>query len=353
MYRHFLSLHNEAPAYFQEYVSNWIKSFPESKDQDSALRNLMEMLSVLSDKYEDFQEDFTTFLREESSKDRTKQFWCQFVFQDCYAYVCLYMAIRSGNWDLRMGAIKSMAALFTAFDRPKYQKLIPQHIVDLLTIPEVLSHLKKGGFTVSIRGRAGHSVGIDEAHEMCINKDCKEYITRPSADYINRTAKFLPVRAQAMKNMEKQVISDKLANSGSPKSVTSIHGTGLSHRLEMNVRSQVQKLELSSITASNTDSCLRHLFNKKDLSPDQSHDLMNFRHIGQTEYERRVQYFILRTPSIKTPKRLKRLLTFTERKSRRKKVSDIEKERKLQIECWKKRVAYATSTGAQMDTAYE
>ena len=124
MYRHFLSsLRNEAPAYFQEYVSNWIKSYPESKDQDSALRNLKEMLNDLLDKYQDFQEDFTAFLREESSKDRTKQFWCQFVFQDCYAYVCLYMAIRSGNWYLRMGAIKSMAALFTAFDRPKYQKL--------------------------------------------------------------------------------------------------------------------------------------------------------------------------------------------------------------------------------------
>ena len=66
------------------------------------------------------------------------------------------MAIRSGNWDLRMGAIKSMAALFTAFDRPKYQKLIAQHIVDLLTISEeVSSHLKKGGFTVSIGGRTG------------------------------------------------------------------------------------------------------------------------------------------------------------------------------------------------------
>ena len=115
MYRHFLStfLCSEAPAYFQEYVSDWIKSFPESKDQDSTLRNLKEMLSDLSDKYmyKDFQEDFTTFLREESRKDKTKQFWCQFVFQDCYAYVCLYMAIRRGNWDLRMGAIKSMAAL--------------------------------------------------------------------------------------------------------------------------------------------------------------------------------------------------------------------------------------------------
>ena len=84
-------------------------------------------------------------------------------------------------------------------------------------------------------------------------KDCKEYITRLSADYINRTAMFLPVRAKAIKNMEKQVFSDKkLANSVSPKSVISIHDTGLSHKLEMNVCRQVQKLELSSITASNT-----------------------------------------------------------------------------------------------------
>lgn len=85
---------------------------------------------------------------------------------------------------------------------------------------------------MSIRGRAGHSVGIDEAHEMCINRDCKEYITRPSADYINRTAMFLPVRAKAIKNIEKQVFSDKKsANSVSSNSITctSIHGSGLSH----------------------------------------------------------------------------------------------------------------------------
>ena len=165
---------------------------------------------------------------------------------------------------------------------------------------------------MSIRGRAGHSVGIDEAHEMCINRDCKEYITRPSADYISRTAMCLPVRAKAIKNIEKQVFSDKKsANSVSSNSITSIHGSGLSHKLEMNVRSQIQKLELSSITAADTSSGLRHLFNKKDLSPDQSHDLLNFRHIGQIEFERRVQYFVLPAPSVKTPKRLKRLLTFT------------------------------------------
>ena len=82
--------------------------------------------------------------------------------------------MRSGKWDLRVAAIKTIAALYTAFDRPNYQKLIPQHIIDMLTIPDtILSHLRNGGFTVSIRGRPCHSVAIDKAHEMCINKECK------------------------------------------------------------------------------------------------------------------------------------------------------------------------------------
>ena len=80
---------------------------------------------------------------------------------------------------------------------------------------------------------------------------------------------------------------------------------------------------------------------------------MNFREIGQSEFERRVEYYILRNPSVKPPKRRKRWLTFTERKSRQKKVSEIERERKIQIECWKKRVAYATRTGTQLDKVYE
>ena len=58
-------------------------------------------------------------------------------------------------------------------------------------------------------------------------------------------------------------------------------------------------------------------------------------------------------PSVKPPNRQKHLLTFTDRKSRQKKVSDIERERKLQIECWKKRVAFASSTGTQIMNAYQ
>lgn len=156
---------------------------------------------------------------------------------------------------------------------------------------------------MSITGRPGHSVGVDVAHEMCINKDCKEYITSPSADYINRTAVFLRVRSKAIKNIEKQMFSDdKSVNSRSLRPITSIYGTGLSKKFEKNIRSQVQKLKLSSINTVNSSSgCLKHLFNNKEIAPDQVYDLTKFREIGQAEYEHRVQYFVLRTPSVKTP----------------------------------------------------
>ena len=177
-------LQQKAPPDFLNYVQQSLKSFPPSRDQQATLRNLMQLLEDVSDKYHDFHDDFMKYIEEQSSQNQTWKFWSQYVFQDCFAYVTLHLAIHSCKWDLRIAAIKSMAALFTAYDRPNHQKLIAQHINDLLTMPqEIMEHLRKGGYSVSILGRPGHSVGIDEAHEMCVNKDCKEFITKPSCDY--------------------------------------------------------------------------------------------------------------------------------------------------------------------------
>ena len=144
LYRHFvgLFLSNQAPPDFLQCAAEWIKSFPTSPNQESTLRNLNQMLGDLSEKYENFQQDFRKFIDTNTSINKTWQFWAQFVFQDCFVYVTLHLAIRSGKWELRMAAIKSMAAMFTAFDRSNYQKLIPQHIVNMLTLPkEILSNL--------------------------------------------------------------------------------------------------------------------------------------------------------------------------------------------------------------------
>ena len=48
-----------------------------------------------------------------------------------------------------------------------------------------------------------HSVGLDEAHEMCINKESKTSITRPTKDNMERLVHFFPYRSKAIKNSVK------------------------------------------------------------------------------------------------------------------------------------------------------
>ena len=50
-----------------------------------------------------------------------------------------------------------------------------------------------------------HSVALDEAHEMLINKDLKTTIIRPTKEYLDRVLYYFPVRSQVLK---KQVLLD-------------------------------------------------------------------------------------------------------------------------------------------------
>ena len=92
-----------------------------------------------------FLRKFEKFIEKMACNDDTWRFWVQFVFVDAMAYVSLYLAIRSGDWHLRMHSMKIMAPIFTAFDHPTYQKLISNHISDLLDLPEpILLMLARG-----------------------------------------------------------------------------------------------------------------------------------------------------------------------------------------------------------------
>jgi len=131
---------------------------------------------------------------------------------------------------------------------------------------------------------------------------------------------FLPVRAKAMKNIEAKLFPEKTPKSGS-QPITTIHASDReSKKLEMNIHRQVEKLQNdSTITTTNQERALSHLFKQKQPTPEQVEDLMNFREIGKREFECRVEYYTLRNPSVRPPKHRKSLLTFTIRRSRRKK----------------------------------
>lgn len=54
-------------------------------------------------------------------------------------------------------------------------------------------------------GKLMYSVGIDEAHEMCINRDGKSSFVRPTKDNFGRLVQFFPYRTTAIKNLKEQL----------------------------------------------------------------------------------------------------------------------------------------------------
>ena len=46
------------------------------------------------------------FCEQMARDDDTWKLWMQFVFTDCYSYLALYLAIRGGNWKLRLSSLK-------------------------------------------------------------------------------------------------------------------------------------------------------------------------------------------------------------------------------------------------------
>ena len=157
------------------------------------------------------------FIHKIACTDDTWRFWVQFVFEDAMAYKSLFLAIRSGDWDLRVASIKSMAALFTAFDHTTYQNVISQHLEDIAKMPApIIAMFRQGAFVVSITGRPWHSVAIDESHDMLINKDCKTSIIHPLPDYINRIAQHTPHRSKAIKNFKTNCFQHKYNKISTP-----------------------------------------------------------------------------------------------------------------------------------------
>ena len=60
-------------------------------------------------------------------------------------YVGLYIAIRSGNWDLRMACVKKMMPLCNIAGRQNYSKILPYHlaVIDSMSAT-LLDGLRKG-----------------------------------------------------------------------------------------------------------------------------------------------------------------------------------------------------------------
>jgi hypothetical protein len=250
-----------------------------------------------------------------------------------------------------------MAPLFAAYDRTCYEKLIPQHLADIQQYPQaILECLKAGDFAASITGHHFHSVALDEAHEMCINKDLKQAVVRPTVEYLQKTSLFYPFRVKAYKNLMTQLFpgndlqTDKLTKSmfiNCPETKT--RQENISRMMD-----EIEQKQLLPILSANRG--LINTFTGQRANNQQTHDLLNFRDIGTAKFENYVSYHILKAPSTSTseaPQRKQRLLTMAPAKVTRRKISHKEKEHKQITKCLRRRLAWCTRTGEKYDPANE
>ena len=155
-------------------------------------------------------EDFKSFMDNLCEKQDTIRFWYQFISVDIMAYIGLYISICYRNWQLRNISIKHLAAIFTAFDRPVYQRLVPAHIHDILTLPSpILHHLERGSFSVRLTATEWHGIALDKCHEMKIYKDAKMAGVCPSETKMEYLAHYLPFQANSVNNFHQQLFPER------------------------------------------------------------------------------------------------------------------------------------------------
>lgn len=185
-YRHFLRVFflNGDKEFYDDLLSSTCAHMSEC-NEDCTLQNSAVPLHVyledIRSKHPNLCQEFHDWLSGLETKDANCKFWIKFVFRDAFS---LFFSIRGGMWNLRMYGIKQIAPLFAAFDRPHYQKLLPCHLHEVLLMPqEIIDHFESGSFVCSVTGNHCHSVALDEAHEMLVNKDLKMTVVRPNKEY--------------------------------------------------------------------------------------------------------------------------------------------------------------------------
>lgn len=163
MFRQLISCALAAPSDIElwKQVATTLTNSMSGGDISASIKEIDTVLSSTPAK--GIYKHFLTFLQSRSSCDHLWLFWVRFVLEECMAYLGLFIAVWSRNWQLRLASLKMMAPLFRAFDLPTYRQLVPHHLHTLSVAPQnLIDQLADGSFAVSLSEHQWHSVALDE-----------------------------------------------------------------------------------------------------------------------------------------------------------------------------------------------
>ena len=292
-------------------------------------------------------EELNAYCSTMSNQYKTFAFWDRFLKNDMFAYIEFYISLRSRNWHGRLAAVKKMCELFHAFDRYNYSKWLSVHLSQIFGLPDhVVKHLENGAFASSITGINYSCVGLDEWHEMGINKHVKSIIVRNTPADISSSVHTLEYVAKMVHHYGEQVgHKSQTEKNGSqrdlsPAVIIADHN---------NILAYYKKIQDSEMFSQSNER-LFHAFTNAEATAAVENDLTSYAEIGKKSFENFVESRILKKTSVKnTVLKKHRLKTFTVKPCSKRRISSMEKERKLITKCFK-RTINVLSQGGSLDS---
>ena len=239
-----------------------------------------------------------------------------------------------------MASLKQQAAIFSAFDRSTYQRLVPTHIGDVLRMPNAVlpTTPQKGQFRFT--KAECHGVTLDE---MKINKDAKLAIVQPSRERMEFLSNYMAFQANCVRNLTDQIFPEHR------------EATTFSNRLTSKDRKPHTNMQRMHAVISNhgmffdrqENQGLWNVLVAKQATEEQHHDLMRFRSIGEKGLEQYIQNKYLRTASANPPVRQKRPCTFSVTQTQKRRIQQVEKEQKQYQRSLKRTLAWVAEHGTE------
>jgi hypothetical protein len=286
---------------FVNNVSSKMRSWKNANDTtDSYINALMS----IDEDLQGLNEEFDRFVHKMCKENENFRFWSQYIHKDCMAFICLYLAGRSANWDLRNYALKSMMPLFHVVNSTFYYRLLPRHLTDIVKMPRhILSSFQAGAFAMSLSGKNWSSMFLDETHESTINLQIKEIARSLSPASLKAKMHYLPYRASLYHHFMAQV-RNWHENARLAKD-TAYHA-----RInEENVAAYSMKLKDSIFAKVYDVKELCHLFSEQIATQTVHDSLLNFRSTADVRTEDYIKCCITKELSMREGKKRPYILT--------------------------------------------
>ena len=191
---------------------------------------------------------------------------------------------------------------------------------------------------------------------MCINKDLNGAVVHPTKAYLQKACiSVFSYLIQAQKNLQNQFFPEmnKVPVYFPEADIFTTEPRIV--KKEENVSAVMSDVETTQLLPANvTNRSIINTFTGKKATTEQTHDMLNFRTLGQQYYENFVKYRILWTPSTsEAPQCKHHLLTMAAPKLSKQRITQKDKEHKLVTRCLRRRLAWCKRTGVPYNAAQE